>query len=115
MEKIYYVMTALLMHALPLVLLIAFSFSIYRRLAALGQMGTNERKQCVTRMAMATTACHFLFEFPLATVNTAAAIPKLNIVRHLWFQQMYGFVNFLSLTNCALPFFIYMGCSRKFR
>lgn len=64
-EKIYYYLTAVLINVGPLLMLLWCSTGVTRALMCLGKFRTNnQQKQCVIRLALATTACHLVFEFP---------------------------------------------------
>jgi hypothetical protein len=70
-EKVYYYLTAILINVGPLLLLLWCSVGVTRALLCLGKFRTNsQQKQCVIRLALATTACHLVFEFPSVRRST---------------------------------------------
>uniref|UniRef100_A0A914VW96 G-protein coupled receptors family 1 profile domain-containing protein n=1 Tax=Plectus sambesii TaxID=2011161 RepID=A0A914VW96_9BILA len=119
-EKVYYYLTAILINVGPLLMLLWCSMGVTRALMCLGKFRTNnQQKQCVIRLALATTACHLVFEFPSAFVLVVSAIfMAAETMPPLLYELLptaIGIANFLTIFNASLPFLLYNVCSKRYR
>ncbi|KRX48792.1 Probableputative G-protein coupled receptor [Trichinella sp. T9] len=119
-EKLYYWANALSTLLIPMVTMLALSLLIYYQLfwAKRRFSQGSEQKRCVTRLSMATTACHLVFEMP-HVVNFIIAAVDHTLARQ-WrrrfpWEQFAAVANFLSMLDASLTVFVYFACSQRFR
>ncbi|OUC48643.1 hypothetical protein D917_01134 [Trichinella nativa] len=119
-EKLYYWANALSTLLIPMVTMLALSLLIYYQLfwAKRRFSQGSEQKRCVTRLSMATTACHLVFEMPHVVNFIIAAVD--HTLAHQWrrrfpWEQFAAVANFLSMLDASLTVFVYFACSQRFR
>lgn len=118
---------------MPLLILTYCAYALWKRLFLKSRFNSaSAERQVVLRLALTTTLSHLLLEvegsrvgqgrtWGLRREEAVLQIP-VGVVASLWVSldvqgasDLVDFANFASLTNAALPFFLFLLCSRRFR
>uniref|UniRef100_A0A915ILR9 G-protein coupled receptors family 1 profile domain-containing protein n=1 Tax=Romanomermis culicivorax TaxID=13658 RepID=A0A915ILR9_ROMCU len=116
-DTFYYWSQVVVQMLIPDMLMLIFTASItYQLLYQTLPNYFSERKQCVTRMTMATTACHLVLELPAVLVYAVAAIYGPSFINHNRTMCLcHALSNFGNQLNASICFLIYASCSSKYR
>lgn len=116
-ERVFYWTTICWHGILPIAILTFCSIRIaYELLYRSLPTQHMERKQCVTRITMATTICHLVLESPAIALNVIAAFygPTLMMTDYTM-CVCHSLTNLASQMNASICCLIYVSCSDKYR
>ncbi|CDW54352.1 7tm 1 domain containing protein [Trichuris trichiura] len=119
-EVFYYWFNSISTLLLPMVAMLVLTAFIYHLLfwARNRFRKGSEQKRCVTRLSLATTACHLVFEMPhVANFIIAATEERPTSQWHRSFPWLtfVATANFLSMLDASVTFVVYFLCSQRFR
>uniref|UniRef100_A0A5S6QSV1 G_PROTEIN_RECEP_F1_2 domain-containing protein n=1 Tax=Trichuris muris TaxID=70415 RepID=A0A5S6QSV1_TRIMR len=119
-EVFYYWFNSMSTLLVPMIAMLVLTVLIYYLLFwARSQFRQgSEQKRCVTRLSLATTASHLVFEMPHVANFVIAAMGDNTATQWRTSFPWLRFVataNFLSMLDASVTFFVYFACSQRFR
>ncbi|KFD50829.1 hypothetical protein M514_08267 [Trichuris suis] len=119
-EVFYYWFNSISTLLLPMIAMLVLTVLIYHLLfwARNRFRKGSEQKRCVTRLSLATTACHLVFEMPHVANFIIAATeqrPASQWRRSFPWLTFVAAANFLSMLDASVTFVVYFLCSQRFR
>lgn len=115
-ESVYYWANFIAALAIPSLLLAVFTVKLTHKLVYCSLPNYSERKRCVTRITLATTACELTLETPAMGVYAVAALYGPTFINEDPVMCVCHIItNFANQLNASVCFLIYLLCSAKFR
>lgn len=115
-ESAYYWINFIAALIMPSILLVVFTVRLTHKLVFCTLPNYSERKRCVTRITLATTACELTLETPAVGIYAIAALYGPTFINENPIMCIcHVLTNFANQLNASICFLIYLLCSAKFR
>ncbi|KAI6201210.1 G-PROTEIN-RECEP-F1-2 domain-containing protein [Aphelenchoides besseyi] len=113
-ERFYFWSQMFLSIIIPTAIMLMCSALIVLKFITFKELGGktfSQRRRCVLRLTVSTALSHLLLEGPAVLTYSVLAIKgtlkKMCILNHI--------INFLSIINATIPFFVFLVCNQQFR